>query len=286
MKPFCPGHLPTALRALDSQGEAVTGPQGAAGVKPTGHAGSSPRDTPYQHCSKLGPCKQGSRALCPPGASPHPLHPWAPPITLRPEVPQAPRTPRASPGPPALMHPGAPPAPQASLNLPHACIPGGSRTLCTPVSPPRPQARFYPGVPVSAPPPSPAMVRPAEPGPREGTRAAPLTVAGGARGPARRPLPPPRAMAAEGQRLLPPRRSLPWAGAGPTAAVQNHRPPAPLQPIRAASCLPAHLSERIPGPGSGMRRRVRLSGEGKGRGGGASAHSAAADSSPHGPGSP
>lgn len=89
-----------------------------------------------------------------------------------------------------------------------------------------------------SPPPSPAMVRPAEPGPREGTRAAPLTVAGGARGPARRPLPPPRAMAAEGQLLLPPRRSLPWAGAGPTAAVQNHRPPAP-PPANKSGELPA-----------------------------------------------
>lgn len=103
----------------------------------------APHGTPRTStAASWGSANRGPGPSVPPGASPHPLHPWAPPIIPRPEVPQAPRTPGASPEPPALMHPGAPPAPQASLSLPHACIPRGSRTLCTPVSPTRPQARF------------------------------------------------------------------------------------------------------------------------------------------------
>lgn len=156
VKPLCPGHLPTALRAPDSQGEAVMGPQGAGGVKPTGHAGSSPRDTPYQHCSKLGLCKQGSRALCPPWSiptppaslgTPHNSAPWGPSGPSHPwSIPRAPCThaPRGTtrtpgiPKPPARMHPE---------RVPYPLHPGESHPPPGPVLAGSPRLRSPPPLP-------------------------------------------------------------------------------------------------------------------------------------------
>lgn len=189
-------------------------------------------------------------------------------MPLRAKVSQAPRTAGASPGPTALVHPEAPPA-----------HPGGpSRSLRTPGAFSQPQARFHPGGSHPPEPRSqPATARPARPS-RRSAGGATHRGGGGTRGPARRPVPVParRAMAAEGQRLLPPRRSLPCAGRD---RPRNHAPAAP--PANKNGALP-------PGAPIGTRPRAWLEDaavsaaerRGEGAGGGDSAHWTAADSSP------